>query len=324
MVHRRHLEEEATGRRCREIKKIGFGMQWFEINLNVPEALKDSVVNRLFELGAEGVTEAETASAPGTIRAFFDEKHRSSVGAELDAYLDSVAEIFPELPRVQTQYLSVENDNWAERYKEFYVPQKLTRLFFLKPAWDQGTEVPQGMVPIVMEPGQAFGTGLHPSTRLCMRLLERAIDLNPIVANVRAIDVGTGTGILAIVAAKLGVRDLVAIDNDPVAVTTAKENFEKNGCDFIQLSEEPLSSFQGPFHIIISNILLETHREMVADYRRLLAPGGLLLLSGLLAHQKQELIDLFKPYGFVLDATETLQEWMALSMVRRDEESSAN
>lgn len=298
-------------------------MQWFEINLDVPESLKDSVVNRLFELGAEGVTETE-GTQPGVIRAFFEEKHRSTVNVELEQFLQSVSEIFPELPKVQPQYLAVENDNWADRYKQFYVPQKLTRLFFLKPAWDTGVEVPEGMVPILMEPGQAFGTGLHPSTRLCMRLLETAIDRYPVSSKVRAIDVGTGTGILAIVAAKLGVRDLAAIDNDPVAVETAKENFEKNGCPDIDLSEKPLSAFREPFDIIISNILLETHKELLPDYQRLVAPGGQLLLSGLLAHQKAELVELFKPHGFVLEATETLQEWMALAMVRRDEEAAAN
>src|SRR4051812_22795342 len=118
-------------------------MQWFEINLDVPESLKDSVVNRLFELGAEGVTETEGVN-PGVIRAFFEEKHRSTVDVELEQFLQSVSEIFPELPKVHPQYLSVENDNWADRYKQFYTAQKLTRLFFLKPAWDTGVEVPDG------------------------------------------------------------------------------------------------------------------------------------------------------------------------------------
>src|SRR5258708_7412438 len=125
-------------------------MQWFEINLNVPDALKESVVNRLFELGAEGV--AESDGQGNTIRAFFDEKHRSTVDSELKVFLDSVSEIFPALPRVETKILPVENENWAERYKQFYTPQKLTRLFFLKPAWDTEAEVPEGMLPIVMEP----------------------------------------------------------------------------------------------------------------------------------------------------------------------------
>jgi ribosomal protein L11 methyltransferase len=299
-------------------------MQWFEINLNVPEALKESVVNRLFELGAEGVSEGDSLEGSETIRAFFAERHRSKVDAELKTYLESVAEIFPELPPVRSQTLPVESDNWAERYKEFYVPQKLTRLFFLKPAWDSGVAVPDGMVPIVMEPGQAFGTGLHPSTRLCMRMLERAIDLHPVVSRIRLIDVGTGTGILAIVAAKLGVGEVTAIDNDAVAVATARENLAKNDCERVELSETPLSRFRGPFDVIVSNILLETHKQLVDDYRRLLAPGGQLILSGLLAHQKAELLETFRPLGFTLDGTESLQEWMALSLMRRDETPTEN
>jgi len=298
-------------------------MQWFEINLNVPDALKESVVNRLFELGAEGVSEAE-GNTDGTIRAFFEEKHRGQVDSELKVFLESVAEIFPELPRVKTTILPVETSDWADRYKQFYTPQKLTRLFFLKPAWDTGVEVPDGMLPIVMEPGQAFGTGLHASTRLCMRMLERSIDTHPTLSTLRLVDVGTGTGILAIVATKLGVKQVIAIDNDPVAVTTARENFAKNDCAGIEASEAPLSTLPGPFDIIVSNILLETHKEMVADYRRLLAPGGQLLLSGLLTHQKAELLECFKPHGFVLDGTESQQEWMAISFTRRDADITGN
>ncbi len=286
-------------------------MECFELQLDVPESLKDSVTNRLFELGAEGMSEAEGQSSH-TVKGYFPEQIRNEVKLGMSAYLESIAQMFPELPAVTMKDMKVVQENWAERYKEFYTAQRLTNHFFLKPAWDKTTQVPEGMIPLVMEPGQAFGTGLHASTRLSLKLMEYGVEQFPDPAGLRLIDVGTGSGILAIAATKLGLKQVSAIDNDPVAVATANENFEGNHCEGLTASAHDLKKIAGPFDLIVSNILLETHRELAPEYSRLLAPGGLVILSGLLTPQRAEVSEIMSRQGFAEESSEYMQEWMAV------------
>ncbi len=284
-------------------------MNWFEVQLLLPAPMKDSVINRLFELGAEGVTDGDDS-----VKGYFEEKNRSAVDRDLKAYLDSITEFFPGHPPVEVKFQSVEKTNWADRYKEFYFAQQLSHLFFLKPAWDETTVVPEGLIPIVMEPGQAFGTGLHMSTQLCMRLVEDAVEMFKRPEAIRVLDVGTGTGILSIVAAKLGVQKVTAVDIDPIAVDTAKENFVLNACTQIETKVGDLSGVEGPFEVIVSNILLETHLQLAPLYREKLAPGGQLILSGLLTPQKAELLEAMKVAGLVEETSKSSQEWLAMTL----------
>lgn len=286
-------------------------MSWFQIQVTVSERLKEPVMSRLFELGAEGVDESEEK-----LRVFFDERLRPAVTQEMKVFLGSLAEMHPALPPVSMEVTSVREENWVEKYKECYVAQKLTPTFFLKPAWDSKTVVPDGMIPIIMEPGQAFGTGLHASTNLTLKLLEHTVELFATLSSRKLLDVGTGTGILAIAASKLGIGEVVAMDNDPIAMTTAEENARRNSCPSLQFQTGELSGVSGGFDIILSNILLETHRLLATQYLRLLLPGGQLILSGLLASQRHELEELMNTAGFALDGTEGSQEWMAFIFKR--------
>lgn len=287
---------------------------WFELEIRVAPPLKDAIVNQLFEWGAEGVAEDDVGDE-NLIRAYFEESKRDMVEEEIEPYLKSIAPHFPGAGTGATkvQWNEVEDENWVDAHKLFYPAQALTRLFFLKPVWDETTKVPEGMVPLVLEPGQAFGTGLHASTRLCIRLLEYFVELHPKPEEIRALDVGTGTGILAMALVKLGVARVVATDNDPIALEVASKNLEMNGTENVDLTDAPLSDIEGEFEIIVSNILLDTHREMASQYRRLIAPRGQLILSGLLASQKADVVELMSEAGFSLEASEASQEWIALA-----------
>jgi ribosomal protein L11 methyltransferase len=196
----------------------------------------------------------------------------------------------------------------------------LTDLFFLRPQWDSITPIPKGMIPIVMDPGQAFGTGLHPSTRLCIKTLQSHLLDNIHREQVNCLDVGTGTGILAFVAYHLGVQKVVGIDNDPVAVEVAIENMGLNQIQGVELSTTPIQNIAPYFEFVISNILLETHRELANEYRRLIPQGGLLLLSGLLGYQRKELLEFILPLGFTVLESKNFQEWASFLFVRRDPE----
>ncbi len=290
--------------------------KWIEVRLDVENDLRDAVSNRLFEIGAEGVCEFKE-HGKDFYQAFFPEDLKETVVSQLTRYQASLKTLFPAKAEISFQVLEVPEDNWSEKYKEFYKAQKLTHLFFLKPAWDQETQVPNGMIPLIMDPGQAFGTGLHPSTRMCVHLLEQAIKAYRFPEKLRMIDVGTGTGILAMVAKHLHVESVDAVDNDPVAVETAIENFELNGCKGINVSDKDFSTYTEQFDIIVSNILLETHRLLAADYARLLKDGGQLILSGLLAYQKNDLESFLFPLGFVPMGSCNFQEWGAYSYTCR-------
>lgn len=290
-------------------------MPWFEIQLRVPESLRDPVASRLFDWGAAGVDESEP-NPQGIIKAFFQAAERAKVTKELPSFLESLAKVFPEAPKITYTVRDVVEENWSERYKEFFRAQRLSDDFFLLPAWEPASLVPAGMQAIIMEPGQAFGTGLHQSTKLSIRLLERAIQLNPPADKIRLLDLGTGTGILAIVAAKLGVKQITAIDIDTIAVAVAKENFERNQVKGVKLGKDPVTKLKGPFDIIVSNILLEAHLEMELDYHRLLPVGGHLILSGLLTPQAIQLDPRYQRSGFVFECSSSLQDWMALGYAK--------
>jgi len=287
-------------------------MAWFQVQLELPNSLKDSVSNRLFELGAQGVNE----TAADRLLGFFEESEREAVTRELPLFLTSLSQMHPKLAAITFKLEAVVEENWALSYRQFYKAQKLSSEFFLLPAWEDPALVPPGMETILLEPGQAFGTGLHPSTQMCLRMLERSTSLYRPTAKRKVLDVGTGTGILAIVADKLGYGQVDAVDNDPIAVDTAIENLKLNGCKRTKASGTPIASLKGPYDIVVSNILLEAHRELALDYLRLLPESGLLILSGLLSHQAQEMFHIFGNLGFVFETQVSLQEWTALGFTR--------
>jgi ribosomal protein L11 methyltransferase len=292
-------------------------MEWFELKIFSPASHKEALTNRLFEMGAQGVTEEEKSkNTDDSIKAFFTHDLREGLESEIDAYLGSLAEIFPEVPALRYEITDVKMENWADRYKEFYKPQRLTNRFFLQPKWNIDASFPSGMIPIVMDPGQAFGTGLHASTRLCVKMIQHAIDSYVSAKKISLLDVGTGTGILAIAAEKLRVGRVVAIDNDPLAVEVAIENCEGNGCHGIELSDTPLENIPEMFDIVVANILLETHRELFRYYVDRLNPRGQLILSGVLGSNYRELKELLAGHGFRVEISSHLQEWVAVMAVR--------
>jgi ribosomal protein L11 methyltransferase len=288
---------------------------WFQIKLSVhEESLKEALLNFLFEQGALGVCELEK---PGFYLVSFEKKKEVLVCRALSSYLAVLKESDPEA-EIQWEISPVDDDNWAEKYKEFYKAQKLTDRFFLRPRWDLETPIPSGMFPVYLDPGQAFGTGLHPSTRLSIKLLEDVAQLYPSTEPLSVLDVGTGTGILAIAAHHLGFGNVMAIDNDPDAVRVAKENLIFNQTPKVLASEIPIEQLIAPFDIIVANILLETHLLLFSHYQRLLKPGGLLILAGLLGGQIQMIEGVFQINGFTPQQKYWLQEWAACSYTHRD------
>jgi ribosomal protein L11 methyltransferase len=204
----------------------------------------------------------------------------------------------------------VDPDEHRDRWKEFFKPAQVSPRLWVKPSWE---ELPRplsaGERAIVIDPGAAFGTGLHETTRLCLNQLDRLCG-----PGVSVLDVGTGSGILAIGAGLLGAGPLVATDNDPIAVSVAQENVDLNGL-VADLSEAPLDRVPGTYAVVVANILAAT----LTTLRRLLwekvAPGGALILAGLLVRELDYVTEAFLDAGgagCVCEARESLGEWGCL------------
>ena len=174
---------------------------------------------------------------------------------------------------------------WRDAWKRYFKVARVTRRIVIVPSWETFAPGPEDLV-LELDPGRAFGTGAHASTRLCLAELERLRDEDGLPVR-RFLDVGTGSGILAIAAARLWPAATgVALDVDPQAVSAAQENLERNGVAArIRTSQEPVGAAAGAFELVVANIQADVLEALRADLGARVAPGGALVLSGLLAEQ---------------------------------------
>lgn len=172
---------------------------------------------------------------------------------------------------------------WAEKWKEHFRPQRIGRRITVRPSWEPYRGSP-GEEVLIIDPGQAFGTGTHETTRTCLRMIESLFDSGH--PPERVFDFGTGTGILGIAAARLGAEDTLGTDIDPKAVETANENARINGvADRFRAENTPLLSIRERFDLIVANILAEILVDLKREITALCVPGGRLILSGILSEK---------------------------------------
>lgn len=216
-------------------------------------------------------------------------------------------------PRVRT----VREEDWAHAWKKFYRPLAIGRRVMLVPAWEE-VEAPADAVVVKLEPGMAFGTGMHPTTRLCVAALEERV-----APGQPFLDVGTGSGVLSIVAAKLGARPIHATDIDPIAVESARANARANGVEIAPASlavvqESVPAGMAGRFPLIAANILAEILANLfdgVYDNVPLaqpLAPGGQMILSGIIEEKAGLVLDAAARHGLTEIGRKQEGDWLAL------------
>jgi ribosomal protein L11 methyltransferase len=207
---------------------------------------------------------------------------------------------------LDVQAVDVGDDDWARRSQAALKAVRAGRII-VAPPWDiPGADAPD--IVIVIDPSTGFGTGHHATTRLCLELLQ---DLN--MRGKRVIDVGTGSGILAIAAWKLGARDVIAIDTDADALQNARENIERNGATgAIQMSEADLGSVElAPADVVLANLTSAMLRRFARSLKSLLAPGGTLILSGF---SPADVDDIVRALGATPARILTGEEWTAVSL----------
>jgi ribosomal protein L11 methyltransferase len=239
---------------------------------------------------------------------------------ELGQVLDDFRAIYGQALALQYTSDLVVDEGWADRWKEHFKPLRVGRRFIICPTWEEPEPRPGDLV-IRIDPGQAFGTGHHETTRLCLEWLD---DYDHLLAqHYRAsaspsrrpsfLDVGTGTGILAMGATLLGWAEVVAIDNDPEAVRVAAENVTINGLDArIRLATGSVDQVQGRFDVVTANIQALPLIDLAAALVSRLSPTGRLVLSGILLEQRDMVVAAYGRQGLRLTSERSAGEWCLL------------
>jgi ribosomal protein L11 methyltransferase len=232
---------------------------------------------------------------------------------EIEVMLALIGQALPHgLPKPRLQVVG--ESDWADSWKEHFHVVRLGQRFVVKPSWRDYTPTPDDIL-IEIDPGLAFGSGLHPTTHLCLRLFE-VMGL----ARQSVFDVGTGSGILAIAALKLGARSVRAVDIDEIAIRVARENLERNGYSPSLNQESSVEVAVGSaadhggrqWQVIVANILAHVLIEMMPDLAAALAPGGRLILSGLIAEQEAQVTAAAIAQNLQIIDRQTEEDWVTL------------
>jgi ribosomal protein L11 methyltransferase len=275
---------------------------WTAVTITAALPLVEAIESVLFDLGAPGL-ETEERGAETRITAHFE----TAPLAALARYLDDLAASHPALPRPHLTTAMVTDSGWAENWKAHFPPLAIGERLYVHPPWI--AEVPAGRVPIVLDPGMAFGTGHHASTRGSLVLLERALGPHP---RARVLDLGTGSGILAIAARKLGAGDVWAIDIDPEACAVAAENAAVNAVHDLHISTD-LDAAGGPFDVIAANLLAGLLVDLAPTVAARLAPGGIVIGAGLLTVEGDAVRDAWRAAGLEAADEWSDEGWTALA-----------
>ncbi len=307
---------------------------WAEVTCLAPAAAVDLLSSYLVELSGAGVCtenrQVDTFSVEGlddgreaTISAYFpaDDTLPLQV-ARVSAQLEELAAansdwFFP--PPVVTL---VRQEEWAHSWKEHFKPFRVGERLVVKPTWEEYA-AREGDLILEIDPGMAFGTGSHETTKLCLEAIEGICRGTGAFAGgnypppVSCLDVGCGSGILGIGALRLGFHWVVGIDIDPEAVTVAQENAELNGvADKMTLSTLPLEQVEGTFGVVVANILAEELVRMASHLVQRIAPGGFLLLSGILTEKEPLVFAGFSRFALQPLAPAREGEWSCLVYCR--------
>ena len=288
-------------------------MDWREVAVTVSSEGEEAVADLFYQLGCSGVSVEDPevllnyirsgrwdyhdfgeVELTGTsiVKGYFveDEELEDKLG-KLELGVQELLKRSPDWV-IQTKGLTLKEIDWATAWKAYFKPLRLGEHILVKPTWEQAERLP-GDIVIELDPGMAFGTGTHPTTTLCLKTLEGIIKPGQTV-----FDLGTGSGILAVAAAKLGAT-VEAVDLDSVAIKVAQENVDLNGVtDQVRVARGDLGAvLTGQADVVIANIIADVILVLLPDLKRLLRPEGEFLASGIIDNRADEVEEGLKGAG---------------------------
>jgi len=283
-------------------------MRWAEIEVETTAQAQDAVGNVMIENGCGGV--AIQGEAPVLVKCYLP------VDDRLEQRLLRIQAGIAGLPgfgleigsgKVTTRY--AEEQDWAEAWKQFFHTTRVGKRIVIKPTWEEYEPAPDDVV-VEIDAGMAFGTGTHPTTRLCLQALEKYMRRGAVV-----VDFGTGSGILAIAAAKLGARLVIAFDSDETAVRAARANVQQNNLEeSIEVHRTDSPNFINVrVDLITANLIAETIMAFSESLAGLLRTGGLLIASGIISGRSLEVEQSLRNAGFNMVESLGEGEWTALA-----------
>ena len=310
-------------------------MQWAEVSIDTSHEAMELVSEILQELGAGGVVIEDPALLNEYIRSGLwdytdlkesDETEVVTVKAywamddALEGKLQNLAARLAALTANgvdkgagTVSWRAVADEDWSETWKKFFHTEKIGERTVIKPTWED-YEAKAEEIVVELDPGAAFGTGQHTTTALCIRALETLVK-----PGMTVFDVGTGSGVLSIVAAKLGAGRVEAVDFDPVAVRIAAENVRQNGvANVVRTGQSDLlKSIEGKADLIIANIIADIIVRLFGEVKESLAAGALMLLSGIIEDRLHDVTKAAARHGFHVERIEEEKGWAAV-IVRGD------
>lgn len=306
--------------------------EWNEVRIVVPVEAVEAVSGILYGLEVKGISIQDPTDMltrdSGPLTWDFADINIFPEGADnavLTAYFPDTDRIEETVSRIREKiqelsdfgirndpfrvdYKLVREEDWANSWKKYYKTMKVGERIIIKPLWEEYDAGP-GELVVEMDPGMAFGTGTHETTRLCVELLQEYIQGGETV-----FDVGTGSGILAITAARLGAEKVLAIDLDPVAVDSAKINVNYNDLSQITVKEgNLLDEAEGGADVIIANIIADVIIAMAPDLKRLMKPGGIFIGSGIISFREEAVREALEASGFTILQVRDDNDWRAIA-----------
>lgn len=315
-------------------------MLWHELTIHTTEEAVEMISNFLHEAGAGGVSIEESGTlnkerdtsygqwyerplndipeGRAVIKGYFNEEtDLNEIQRELEPRIEQLRTFDIDPGSYSFEQRTVDEDEWADAWKQYFKPQRVSERLTIKPTWEDYEPVSAAEQIIELDPGMAFGTGTHPTTSLCLRTLESVIK-----GGEEVIDVGTGSGILAIGAVKLGAKHVLALDLDPVAVSSAQANTSLNGLeqqitvkesDLLSVLDgnDPSLGVKLPVKIVVANILAEIILLFIEDVYKALEPGGIYIASGIWKNKEQVVEEALTAAGFTIEDKHRDEDWIA-------------
>lgn len=307
-------------------------VKWSELSIHTTNEAVEAISNILHEAGASGVVIEDSEELIKEREDFFGEIYQLNPddfpidGVRIKAYLAETSFLLETVEEIKLAInnllnfeidlghnsitiTEVDEEDWATAWKKYYHPVKISNRFTIVPTWEEYERVNSDEIIIELDPGMAFGTGTHPTTVMCLQALEKTVQPN---SNV--IDVGTGSGVLAIGAAKLGASHIHALDLDEVAVKSAIENIKLNNVeDSIQVTHgNLLDNVNNQADIVIANILAEIIMTFTNDAFSIVKENGLFITSGIIATKKEDVRQSLLNAGFVIDEVMMMEDWVTI------------